>query len=131
MRQDNIRGEVIGNLPAAVVHELEISLDCDVAQFDNVFHPTAQLHGFTDDALVVWPTSAYREILATRISPMNSGAPREQEILLIDVVSNRQAMVKVRVRINQKVFVDHLGYLRTDDGWRITSKAFHLEGSAP
>jgi len=35
--------------------------------------------------------------------------------------------VKVRVRINAVVFVDHLLYHRTDGDWLITSKAFHVE----
>jgi hypothetical protein len=111
---------------AAIRRYFDLMYDCDLGRFDEVFHPTAQLHGVIDGQLTVWPAAAYREVLSTRVPPRQAGAPREEEILLCDPVSAHQAMVKVRVRIHDRVFIDHLCLLEIDGGWRITSKTFHL-----
>jgi len=57
------------------------------------------------------------------------GAPRQEEILLIDFAADTQALVKVRVRIASTLFVDHLSYHRIDGAWLITAKAFHIEAT--
>jgi Putative lumazine-binding len=77
--------------------------------------------------MTMWPAAAFREIIAGRPSPKSQNAPREEEILLIDFSSADQALVKVRVRINATVFVDHLTYHRIDGEWLITAKAFHVD----
>lgn len=46
---------------------------------------------------------------------------------MVDVASPNQALAKVRIRINQNVFVDYLVFLKIGGEWRITSKAFYLE----
>lgn len=102
---------------------------CDVSRFDKVFHPTAHLHGILDGALTAWSAPIYKEILLSRTAPSTVNAPRDDEILLLDLVSDHQAMVKVRVRIHDRVFVDHLCWLLIDGAWRITSKTFHLESA--
>jgi hypothetical protein len=66
-------------------------------------------------------------VLAGRKSPKALGAPREEEVLLLDFASPTQALAKVRVRINDMVFVDYLSYHRIGDDWLITSKAYHRE----
>jgi putative lumazine-binding protein len=120
----------IPSLTAAVQRYFDLMYDCDTAQFDRVFRPTAQLHGFREGQMSMWPAQQYKEILAARQSPQALGAPREEEILLMDFASASQAMVKVRVRINTMVFVDYLAFHRVDSDWAITSKAYHLESSA-
>ncbi len=61
------------------------------------------------------------------MAPNKIGAPREETVLLLDVISDHQAMAKVRVRIHDRVFLDHLCWLKIEGTWRITSKTFHLE----
>ena len=114
-------------LTQAVQRYLDLMYDCDVAGFDRVFRVTAQLHGFRDGAMTMWPAADYKGILAGRQSPKALGAPREEEILLMDFASDTQAMVKVRVRINASRFVDYLTYHRIDGEWLITAKAYHGE----
>jgi hypothetical protein len=53
-------------------------------------------------------------------------SPREQEILSIEHTAPELAAVKVRVRIGQTCFVDHLILHRIDEKWLVTSKAFHI-----
>ncbi len=115
-------------LTDAVRRYLDLMYTIDLAQFDRVFAPTVQLHGFRDGAMTVWPAADYRAVLAKRTAPSSIGAPRQEEILLIDFASDDQALVKVRVRIDRTLYVDHLIWHRLDGGWRITAKGYHVEG---
>lgn len=114
-------------LRAAVDRYFDLMYDGDIACFDDVFLPTAWLHGLVGGKLVAWSASDYRQVLAARTPPRQVRAPRQQQVLLHDPVGDRQACVKVRVRIHDRVFVDHLCLLDTDAGWRISSKTFYLE----
>jgi Putative lumazine-binding len=80
-------------IAAAIRRYFDLMYDCDVTKFDQVFHSTAQLHGMRDGALVVWPAATYRDILEKRHSPKTAGAPREEQILMIDVASPDQALL--------------------------------------
>jgi hypothetical protein len=114
-------------LTDAVQLYLDLMYDGDVGQLDRVFGPTSQLHGFRDGKMTCWPAAQYKEILAGRTSPKALGATREEQILLLDFASPTQALAKVRVRMNDAVFVDYLPYHKIDDRWLITSKAYHRE----
>src|SRR5262245_42890144 len=98
----------------AVQRYFDLMYDCDVSRFDRVFRQTAQLHGFRDGQMTMWPAQTYKDILASRQSPKALGAPRQEQVLLVDFASHTQALVKVRVRINAIVFVDYLTYHRID-----------------
>jgi len=115
------------SLTEAVQRYFDLMYDIDLSKFDRVFRPSAQLHGFRDGQMIVWPAATYKEVLAGRPSPKSLKAPREEAILLIDFASDTQALVKVRVRINAVTFVDYLTYHRFEDEWLITSKGFHVE----
>jgi hypothetical protein len=55
------------------------------------------------------------------------GAPRRQEILLVDFAASSQALVKVRVRVDTILYVDYLS-LHLISGCRlVTAKSFHVE----
>ena len=66
-------------------------------------------------------------MLASTPSPKSKNAPRLQEILLIDLASSAQALVKVRVRIDVHQYVDCLAYHCIEGTWLITAKSFHVE----
>ena len=117
----------IQSLNHAIQRYFDLMYDSDTARFDQVFRPTAQLHGFRDGTLSMWPAQQFKDVLAGRPSPQSLNAPREEEILLVDVASATQAIAKVRVRINTIVFVDYLTFHLTDGAWMITSKAYHVE----
>jgi hypothetical protein len=119
----------LASLTDAVQRYFDLMYDADVTRFDRVFRATAQLHGFRDGAMTMWPAATYKDILAKRQSPKSLGAPRHEEILLIDVAAPTQALVKVRVRVNAIVFVDYLTYHRIDGEWLITAKAYHVEST--
>jgi hypothetical protein len=117
----------LSSLVEAVQRYFDLMYDADLSGFDDVFCPTAQLHGLRDGQLTMWSAETYRKVTADRPSPRSLGAPRAEEILAIDLASERQAVVKLRVRINEVVFVDQLIWHRTDAGWRVTAKAYHVE----
>ena len=114
-------------LNQAVKRYFDLMYDSDVSRFDRVFRSTAQLHGIRHGEMRLLTAQAYRDALARTPSPRSQNAPRHEEILLMDVASPNQALVKVRVRINAIVYVDYLSYHRVDGDWLITSKAFHVE----
>lgn len=118
---------VASELLAAVQRYFDLMYDCDVAKFGDVFHPHGALNGARDDGLNIWSADQYRDVLSKRESPKSLKAERSDEVLLIDVASARQAIVKVRVLINGTRFIDHLTYLRLGDGWKIAFKAYQIE----
>jgi hypothetical protein len=111
----------------AVERYFDLMFDSDVARFDQVFAPSAQLHGLRDGDLRLLPAQQYRNALAAGPSPKSKNAPRQQEILLVDFASPTQAVVKVRVRIDALLYLDYLAYHRISGTWLITAKSFHVE----
>jgi hypothetical protein len=111
----------------AVERYFALMYDNDVSRFDQVFAPSAQLHGLRGGELKLIPAAAYRSNLAARPSPQSKNAPRLQEVLLVDFASPTQAIVKVRVRINTDQYLDYLSWHCIDGAWRITAKSFHVE----
>ena len=116
-----------GTACCAIEFMSTLSSHYDVARFEEVFAPTAQLHGLRDGALRVLTANQYRALLAAGPSPKSKNAPRHQAILLIDFASASQALVKVRVRIDATMYVDYLSFHRIDNAWRITAKSFHID----
>lgn len=112
---------------AAVERYFDLMFDSNVEQFDRVFAPTARLHGLRESGLRVLTAAEYRELLATTPSPQSKAAPRHQEILLIDLASPSQALAKVRVRIDQTLYLDYLCFHLIDGEWLVTAKSFHIE----
>ena len=111
----------------AVGRYFDLMFDGDVSRFDEVFAPSAQLHGLRDGSLRRLPAQEFRNALATGPSPKSKEAPRLQQLLLVDFASPTQALVKVRVRIDTLLYLDYLSYHRIDDAWLITAKSFHIE----
>lgn len=114
-----------------LLNAVEIYFDalytCDLDLFDRVFHPACSLFDADEGTIVVDPIADYRQVIAKRISPSSRSQPREDEIILIDWLSDVSATVKVRLRIHANVFIDHLCFVKGDDGWRIVAKIWHLE----
>ena len=117
----------IQSLLAAIERYFDLMYDCDVSRFDQVFAPSAQLHGLRDGNLRLLPALDYRNVLASGPSPKMKNAPRDQAILLVDFASAVQAVVKVRVRIDTLQYLDYLAYHCIDGLWLITAKSFHIE----
>ena len=111
----------------AVDRYFEMMFDSDVSRFDRVFAPTAQLHGLRDGQVRLLPAAEYCKLLASTPSPKSKGAPRQQEILLVDFASPSQALVKLRVRIDTILYLDYLLFHLVAGAWLVTAKSFHIE----
>jgi Putative lumazine-binding len=62
-------------LIAVVEQYFEIMFDSDVGRFDQVFAPTAQLHGLRDGNLQILPAVEYRKLLTSNPSLKSKNAP--------------------------------------------------------
>jgi len=109
----------------------DLMYDAHDRHFPEVFHELCQVHGMRDGKLMAWSASEFRKLMASRPSPASTGSPRQQEIVRVDEISPDMAAAKVRVRIGQTCFLDHLVLHRTDGRWLITSKGFHVEQVLP
>jgi Putative lumazine-binding len=100
--------------------------DADDSHFPEVFHGACLVHGMRDGKLTAWSASEFRDVMRGRPSPAAMKSPREQEILTIEHTAPDLAAAKVRVRIGQTGFIDHLIFHHIDGKWLVTSKAFHV-----
>jgi hypothetical protein len=98
-----------------------------VAKLNAVFHPQSSLFDADNGTLFVEPIDSLSNDDAGRVSPASVGQPLEAEILMIDFLSPISTTVKIRIRAHKNVFVDHLGFVKGQDGWQIVSKIWHLE----
>jgi Putative lumazine-binding len=105
----------------------DLMYDADDAHFPEVFHEACQVHGMRDGKLMTWSSSEFRKLMGSRPSPASLGSPRQQEIIRVDEISPDAAAAKLRVRIGQTCFLDHLMLHKIDGRWLVTSKAFHVE----
>jgi hypothetical protein len=114
----------------AVAHAIEGYLDlmyeADDDQYSRVFHDACFIHGMRDGTLTAWTATEFRNVMRNRPSPASMKSPRDQEILSIEHTAPELSAVKVRVRIGQICFVDHLIFHYVDSKWLVTSKAFHI-----
>jgi hypothetical protein len=119
--------ENLTTLMTAVARYFDLMHEADVSTFDSIFRPTAQLHGLRNGQMRMLSASEYKALLAAGPSPKSKGAPRQEQILLVDFASATQALVKVRVRVDTTVYVDYLSYHFVDGNWLVSAKVFHAE----
>ncbi len=100
---------------------------CDVDMLNRVFHETSSLFDADEGKLFVEPIASFSADVGGRVSPASKNQAREDEILMIDMLSPISATVKIRLRAHENVFVDHLGFVKGENGWQIVSKIWHLE----
>jgi hypothetical protein len=116
---------------SAIEAYFDLMYDSDDSHFPEVFHELCQVHGMRDGKLMAWSASEFRKLVQSRSSPASMGSPRQQEIVRVDEISPEMAAAKVRVRIGQTCFLDHLILHRIDGKWLVTSKGFHVEQILP
>ncbi len=100
---------------------------CDTEKLNSVFHESSSLFDADNGELFVEPIKSFSDDVGSRVSPASQGQEREDEILMIDWLSPISAVVKIRLRAHQNVFVDHLSFVKTPEGWKIVAKIWHLE----
>jgi hypothetical protein len=121
----------VEGLSRAVQRYFDLLYDSDTSQFERVFRPTAQLHGFRGGEMSMLTAEVFKDAITRQPSLKSRGVPREEQLLLMDFASATQALVKVRVKWNTAVYVDYLTYHRIAGEWLITAKGFHIEQADP
>ncbi|MBS0521708.1 MAG: nuclear transport factor 2 family protein [Proteobacteria bacterium] len=116
----------IQTIASAINGYFDLMYDADDKRFPDVFHEACLVHGLREGKLTAWSASEFRDMMRNRPSPAALKSPRDQEILSIEHTLPELATAKVRVRIGQTGFIDHLTYHRVDGKWLVTSKAFHV-----
>jgi len=107
---------------------LEMIYHCDVEKLDAIFHPAASLFDADEGKIFVDPIAGFRHDVANRPSPASVDQAREEEIILIDFLSPLSAVVKLRLRAHNNIFVDHLNFVKDENqAWKIVAKVWHLE----
>lgn len=117
------------DLQTAIETYFDAIHSCDTDKLMAVFHPQSSLFDADNGTIFVEPIDSFREDVASRLSPASAGQQREAEVLMIDFLSPISATVKIRIRAHTSVFVDHLGFVKGPDGWKIVSKIWHLEST--
>lgn len=116
-------------LADAAQHYLDMLYACDADMVDGIFDKGARLCTFEDGRLIYRTVQEYKALLRARTSPRSLGAPREEELIGLDLSAPTQGLIKIKMRINQLVFIDYLAMIRLPEGWRIVAKTYHrLEG---
>ena len=123
----NTTGNSTGELLKAVQTYFDALYYCDIKKLNEVFHKTSSLFDVDEGKVFAEPIDSFSEDVGRRESPASKGQKREDEILMIDYLSPSAAMVKIRLRAHNSVFVDHLSFVDGEDGWKIVSKVWHLE----
>lgn len=100
---------------------------CDTKLLNSVFHSSSSLFDADDGKLFVEPIESFSNDVGGRTSPASKGQTREDEILMVDMLSPISAVVKIRLRAHRNIFVDHLSFVKTENGWKIVAKVWHLE----
>jgi len=100
---------------------------CDTKKLNEVFHKDSSLFDVDEGKVFVEPIESFSKDVGGRESAASKKQKREHEILMIDWLSPACATVKIRIRAHDSVFVDHLGFVNGEDGWKIVSKVWHLE----
>ena len=116
----------IHTIASAINGYFDLMYDADDNKFPEVFHDACLIHGLREGQLAAWSASEFRDVMRNRPSPAAMKSPREQEIISIEQTVPDLAIAKVRVRIGQTGFVDHLIFHRIDGKWLVTTKAFHV-----
>ena len=94
---------------------------CDVELLDTVFHPASSLFDVDEGVVTVDPYPVWREVVANRPSPESVGQERKDEIVATDWLSDEAAMVRVRLRVLDSIFVDQLSFVDGPEGWQIVA----------
>lgn len=112
-------------LAEAARYYLDMLYACDPDMVDGIFHPQARLCTLEAGVPVFRSVEEYKAVLRARTSPASLGAPREDQCLMLDLASPALGLVKVKMRVGHLVFIDYLGLIRLEEGWRIVSKTYY------
>jgi hypothetical protein len=90
--------------------------------FDKVFHRECFLYSAQGGDLSIRPYAQYREAVAGRKSPADSGNARRDKVLMFDQISPTLALVKPELEMFGGVMQDYLNLVFLDGQWWVMAK---------
>ena len=100
----------------------------DMEKFDSVFHPSVTLYSAQGNELLLRPHALYRNQVLDRQSPKELGNPRNDQVLMIDVMSESMALAKVQLQMFGAIMQDYLNLVKIDGHWWIIAKLYEKVG---
>jgi hypothetical protein len=102
----------------------------DMQLFDKVFHKNCVLYSAQGGELSIRPYDVYREAVANRKSPAESGNTRRDKVLMFDQISPTLALVKPQLEMFGGVMQDYLNLVYLDGQWWVMAKMWERVGDA-
>ena len=94
------------------------------------FHPNAKITGYLEDGLHQMSVDDFAGFVAgQQPSPKEKGEPARLDVLSVEIAGNTAA-ARIRDDYLGMTFLDSISLLKTEDGWSIYNKLFHVEGPA-
>jgi len=100
----------------------------DMNLFDKVFHQDCVLHSAQGGTLSVRPYGPYREAVANRQAPAQTGDARNDVVLMFDQISPTLALVKAQLELFGGVMQDYLNIVFLDGQWWVMAKMWEKVG---
>ena len=101
--------------------------DGDLDAFGRIFHANAHLYATDGSDVTDLPRQDYFAMIEARPSARSQGLKRHDRIVSIHKAGPNTALAVVNCAIPPKYFTDYLTLLRSDGGWQIISKTFHVD----
>ena len=113
---------------------IQTYFDCmfesSIEKTHQAFHADAKITGFLDNELQQMTVSAFAGLVAEQQpSAKDKGDTPRLDILSLDIAGDT-AVARVRDDYIGLTFLDTLSFIKTDAGWCIYNKLFHVEGPA-
>ncbi len=91
------------------------------------FHPNAKITGYMHGKLGEMTVDQFADFVSRQQpSAKEKGEPPVLEIVSLDV-AGETAVARVRDNYMGMTFLDTLSFLKTEEGWRIYNKLYHVE----
>jgi 4-oxalocrotonate tautomerase len=105
----------------------DAAYDMDAAQFQTIFHPLSAVTRLGDDGEVsVIPIETWLAGVRNATAPRDLKLERKDEVVAIDV-SDRLALVKLRLQMPPRYFTDLLSCLKVRGAWKFVQKVMSVE----
>jgi hypothetical protein len=91
---------------------------------NTVFHPDAQYVNARKGEYTRHDMATYMAIIDERASPESMGTQKNGEIISIEFDSDQMAIVKARMSMLGRTYMDYLTFIRDEGQWQIICKVF-------
>ncbi|MGO4775682.1 nuclear transport factor 2 family protein [Lysobacter sp. 2RAB21] len=105
----------------------DAAYEMEEQQFHKIFHPRSAVTRIGDDGEVsVMPIETWLAGVRNATAPRKLGLERKDEVVAIDV-SEDLALVKLRLQMPPRYFIDLLSCLKVQGCWKIVQKVMSVE----